>query len=87
MSHFSSSVRVLQMALIQLPQLGDLAAGHILEDVLVVLLVLERFVQLADGAIAVPALDPVEEVRGLLIASVPLAVGFFLPMWRRVSGI
>lgn len=88
MSHFFGVMRVLKVPLIQLPEFGDLPAGDLLEDDSIVLPVLEAFVQLTDGAMAVSALDPVEKVRGRLITRVPLAVaGFPLPVRRGMSGI
>ena len=75
------------MLSVQLPQLGYLSTGDVLENMFVVFHVLHSSVQLLNGTVPVPTLDPVEEVRRLLIAPVPIAVSFPLPMGRHVSGI
>ena len=88
MAHLVCSVWVPQMLLVQLPQFGNLPTGDILEYMFVVLLVLQALVQLANRAVAVPTLDPLQEVRGGLVSGIPVSVaGIPLPVGWGVTGV
>ena len=72
-----------QMFPVPLPQLADLPPRELLEYRLVPGTRAHEAVELSDDAVAVPLLEPVEEVPRRFVPCVPRRPAAFSPVWGR----